>query len=204
MTENDSNRRQQIIDAAFKVIARLGFQRATIKQIAEEAGLKSPALIYWYFPNKIELLQEAVLQMVPMIQRVASAPQELMEQPLEEVLLYIARSFIHVFENPNVGQLFRIFLSEMNHVPEIVERFGGMQSMMLHFFTAYLQRQIELGTLKPHDPQASARMFIGSLVVYGLTLHVFTWLSPGIPEGEAYAQHVVNTFLDGLRANNEA
>ena len=46
------DRRGQILDAAFEEFAAKGFKGATIKSIAQAAELQSPALIYWYFPNK--------------------------------------------------------------------------------------------------------------------------------------------------------
>jgi TetR/AcrR family transcriptional regulator len=50
----------QILDAAFEEFSTKGFKGATIKSIAGAAGLQSPALIYWYFPDK-EALFNAVL-----------------------------------------------------------------------------------------------------------------------------------------------
>ena len=59
----DSGRRAQILDAALHVMAEHGFRGASIKRIAQRAGLKSPALIYWYFRDK-QALFEAVLQRI--------------------------------------------------------------------------------------------------------------------------------------------
>lgn len=44
-------RRSQIIDAAVKVFARLGFTGSRMDDIVEEAGL-SKGLLYWYFKGK--------------------------------------------------------------------------------------------------------------------------------------------------------
>src|ERR687888_626604 len=57
--EPDGGRRGQILDAALHVMAEHGFRGASIKRIAQRAGLKSPALIYWYFRDK-QALFEAV------------------------------------------------------------------------------------------------------------------------------------------------
>ena len=43
-----------ILDAAIKVIARKGLEKATMEQVAEEAGI-SKATIYLYFRSKDEL-----------------------------------------------------------------------------------------------------------------------------------------------------
>src|SRR5688572_4532923 len=134
MTENDSNRRQQILDAALRVFARKGFAAATIKDIAKEAGVKSPALLYWYFPNKQELLVTLLLELVPIIQQIATSPQTLMEQPPEETLTRIAQGFMTIFGTPLGGQMLRLFLSELGHIPEMAERVAAVQNMMVAFF----------------------------------------------------------------------
>ena len=56
-------RRQQMMDAAKKVFASKGFDRATIENVAEEAEF-SPATLYLYFKSKDELLASLNLKML--------------------------------------------------------------------------------------------------------------------------------------------
>ncbi len=49
------DRRQQIIEAAARVMGRQGFAHTSLKQIAQEVGI-APALIHYYFKNKEQLL----------------------------------------------------------------------------------------------------------------------------------------------------
>ncbi|WP_221567830.1 TetR/AcrR family transcriptional regulator [Alkalihalobacillus sp. TS-13] len=53
MTKDD--KRQRLIDAAYKVFARKGFNNASIKDIAREAEI-TPGLVHYYFKSKEELL----------------------------------------------------------------------------------------------------------------------------------------------------
>ena len=48
-------RTQQILDAAIKVFSRMGFHKASMDDIVEEAGLSKGAL-YWYFKSKDEII----------------------------------------------------------------------------------------------------------------------------------------------------
>src|SRR5690242_12501061 len=50
-----AERRDQILDAASKVFARLGFQRARMDDIADESSLSKGAL-YLYFKSKDDLI----------------------------------------------------------------------------------------------------------------------------------------------------
>ncbi|WP_062049096.1 TetR/AcrR family transcriptional regulator [Bacillus sp. JCM 19034] len=49
------DKRQLLIDAAYKVFSRKGFNNASIKDVAREAGI-TPGLVHYYFKNKEELL----------------------------------------------------------------------------------------------------------------------------------------------------
>src|SRR5512146_3237180 len=55
MFDNDE-RQQQILDAAATVIIRLGYDKATMSDIAEEAGA-SRRTVYLYFKGKEELFE---------------------------------------------------------------------------------------------------------------------------------------------------
>lgn len=49
--------REQILQAASDLFAERGFDRTTMRRVADRAGV-DPALIYHYFPNKEELFME--------------------------------------------------------------------------------------------------------------------------------------------------
>ncbi|MCA0987374.1 TetR/AcrR family transcriptional regulator [Guptibacillus algicola] len=58
------DKRERLIDAAYKVFAKKGFNNASIKDIAHEADITS-GLVHYYFKNKEDLLisvQEKVQQ----------------------------------------------------------------------------------------------------------------------------------------------
>jgi TetR/AcrR family transcriptional repressor of bet genes len=52
---NTELRRQQIADALLAELSTVGFERASIKSIAERAGL-APGLVHYHFKNKEEIL----------------------------------------------------------------------------------------------------------------------------------------------------
>lgn len=203
MAELAHDKRQQILDAALRTFARYGFHKATIKRIAEEAGLKSPALIYWYFANKDELFHAVLMQLSPLLQQVTS-PATLMGRPPQEVLTLVAQSYLSTFNDPDTLYLFRIFISEAARRPEVGEHFAQTGVMtVLNFLVMYFQHQVELGRLRPHDPQTSARAFLGTLVTYVLGREIFPPLRANLPEPGAYVRDIVGIFLDGLRAPGE-
>jgi AcrR family transcriptional regulator len=49
--DNPSVRKNELIEATFEIIARLGFEGLRIRDVAKEVGL-TPATMYYYFPTK--------------------------------------------------------------------------------------------------------------------------------------------------------
>jgi AcrR family transcriptional regulator len=191
-------RRQQILDAARRAFAREGFHNTTIKKIALEAGLKSPSLVYWYFESKKKLFQDLAEQLSPVL---AQLPNfwERMDDPPEDMLLLLAKSFLSTFDNPEARQLFRIFLSEASRLPETANSGAEKMVLVLNFIITYLEHQIDMDILRPHNTQSSARAFVGSLVTYLIGREIFLPLRAGLPAPELYAQEVVDIFMKGLR-----
>ncbi len=192
------DKRQQILRAARQVAAREGFHQATIQKIAAEAGLKSPSLIYWYFKNKKELFLAMMEELSPVLSQLPNLWSRI-DDPPEEVLLFIGKAYLKTFDNPEARQLFRIFFSEVTRVPETANSFAEKAVLLLNFLVTYLEHQIEIGRLRPHDTQSSARSFIGSFVIYLLGRELFVPLRAGLPAQEVYVREVVDIFLKGLR-----
>src|SRR5215470_7523565 len=97
INQDEAGRRAQILDAALHVMAEHGFRGASIKRIAERAGLKSPALIYWYFKDKQALLEAIFQRMSPFLSTLAEAEAAL-DDPPEQVLPRIVSSFLAVVQ----------------------------------------------------------------------------------------------------------
>ena len=191
-------RRQQILAAARRTFVKEGFHKATIQKIALEAGLKSPSLVYWYFENKKKLFQDMVEELSPFLTQLPNFWERIGDPP-EDILLLIARTYFGTFDNPETMQLFRIFLSEAPRVPETANNFAEKIVLVLNFLVTYLEHQIDMGTLRPHNTQSSARAFMGTLVIYLLGREIFLPLRAGLPAQEVHAQEVVDIFLKGLR-----
>jgi AcrR family transcriptional regulator len=195
--QQEPERREQILKAAFEEFAAKGFKGATIKSIAEAAGLQSPALIYWYFPDKETLFREVLSSQVPVLRAVAD-PAPIMGLPPEEVLPRLGRAYF-AFEQFDVRML-QLMVGEAVRRPEVAEMFIRTgPGKVLEFLKLYLEHQIELGRLKPHDARSSARAFIGMLMPQ-LAGQLFfpALLEDGLTD-EEHLKTAVNIFLEGLK-----
>ena len=197
MSEIEPNRRKEIFEAALRVFSREGFHKATIKQIAREANLKSPSLIYWYFKDKFELLQAILTEVSPLI-RQASDPAPLMDLPARQVFTLIMKAYYSTLDQPGGVELVRLVFTQSVSMPEVARQFSGGQIQVVHFLTGYLEHQVRLGRLRPHNCRAVAQAFLGAMFTYLLSTEIMPYLGEGLPAREEYLQAVVTTFLKGL------
>ncbi len=192
------DRRAQILEAAFEEFSAKGFKGATIKSIARVAGLQSPALIYWYFPDKEALFREVLGTRVPVLRAVRD-PAGLLDRPPEEVLPMIARRYLSTFDNPAAQRMVRLLVGEVMRRPEIAEILGNaVIKRVIGFLKSYMARQIELGRLRPHDVRSSARAFMGMLLPQaGGKLFLPVLREDGLSD-EEHVENVVKIFMEGL------
>ena len=191
------DRRGQILEAAFEEFAAKGFKGATIKSIAGAAGLQSPALIYWYFPDKEALFREVLGSRIPVVRAVAD-PTDLMDLPPEELLPRIGRAYF-AFEKFDV-QTLQLIVGEAVRRPEVAEMFvKSGPGRVLDFLKVYLEHQIELGRLRPHDVRSSARAFMGMLIPQLAGRMFLPALAEDGLTDEEHLENAVNIFLSGLR-----
>ena len=192
------DRRGQILDAAFEGFAAKGFKGATVKSIAGAAGLQSPALIYWYFPDKEALFREVLGSRIPVVRAVAE-PGPLLDLPPEELLPRIGRAYF-AFERLDTRTL-RLVLGEAIRRPEVAETFvRSGPGRVLDFLKVYLEHQVELGRLRPHDVRSSARAFIGMLIPQLAGKLFLPALTEDGLTDEEHLKASVDLFLSGLRS----
>ena len=198
----ESDRRGQILDAAFEEFSEKGFKGATIKSIARAAQLQSPALIYWYFPDKEALFREVLEARIPVLRTVRD-PAGLLDLPPEKVLPIIARGYLSTFDNPAAQRMARLMVGEAMRRPEIAEVFGNtVIKRVLGFLKGYMERQIELGRLRPHDARSSARAFMGMLIPQAGGKLIFPVIREDGPTDEEHLETTASIFLEGLKPRN--
>lgn len=179
-------RRNQLIETALKLFAEKGMEHTTVKDIAETAGV-AQGLLYHYFRGKEELLWAIVGKYNPAMEmsQVFSAAAD---RPARDVLLEAAtRAYALLSERKDVA---RIVLREIFVRPEMQQGLRMAQAIGLGILTRYLDARIAAGELRPHNPDVSARMLIGSVVASYVT---------GAP-AEPFLREIVDNLLVGIEA----
>jgi AcrR family transcriptional regulator len=160
------DRRDQIIEAAMDVFARKGFTRATNKDIAQEAGITT-GLIYYYFESK-EALLKAIIETRSPAQLMTTLPPQALELPPEIFLRMIILRALSIIEGEQFIQFIRMLLPEIVHDPELAPITASIIQRVLKFIGAYFDKQMLKGTLRRLDSELTAQIAIGSVIAFVL------------------------------------
>lgn len=139
---------QTILDAALEVFSRQGFRGATLDQIAAEAGLSKPNLLY-YFPSKeaihVSLLTELMTTWLDPL-RDLDADGE----PVEELLAYMRRKLEMSRDFPRESRLFANEI--LQGAPRMIGALEGELKDLVNEKSTIIQAWMDAGRLAPVDP----------------------------------------------------
>lgn len=163
-------RRTQILDAATRVFALKGFHRATVKEIAREAGL-ADGTIYLYFENKNAL-------MLALLDRMNESDAR--ESHFEQVEGVDLAGFMRLYTRHRMAEirkgspdLFKVVLSELLINEELRELyFKQVTAPTMELGTQYFAKWMEQGLIRNADPylttSALAALFLGMFMLQEL------------------------------------
>ena len=148
-----SDTRERIREAAVRVFSRDGFDRSSVKAIAEEAGV-AVGTIYLHFENKDDLLisvfeeefNARLIHLDEMLEDRAAAPaqiQTLLETHFERVRAYPELAELLLYERFHRGSRLR-------------ERILPLQQRILKRIARILEDGIDDGWIRPCNPKVVA------------------------------------------------
>ncbi|PID37475.1 MAG: TetR family transcriptional regulator [Rhodobacterales bacterium] len=148
LTRIQQRNRTAILDAALEVFSRHGFRGATLDQIAREAGLSKPNVLY-YFKSK-EAIHSALLNG---LMDVWVAPLRALDptgDPVEELLEYVRKKLALSRQNPRES---RLFANEIvQGAPHIAADISGPVKTLVDEKAATIAHWVHTGALPPLDP----------------------------------------------------
>ena len=148
---------REILDAACRVVARHGFQGATVERVAEEANI-AKGTIYLYFQNKDGLFTAAVEQgMQNFTSQLRSQVAEALTpieklQRLIEVSLQLSDTYRDFFKTL---LLERNFLAASPNHPEAAHMLD-LYLAHIRFMQEIIQDGVRVGIFRSHNVEASA------------------------------------------------
>lgn len=134
--------RQHLLNAALEVFHKQGVTRATLQEIAQEAGVTRGAL-YWHFKNKEDLFKA-------LFEQVFQDCHLSLDEPLAEIddaWVYLRQQLIHVFNNLSEYEWHRKFFNVVNmkceHTPHN-QTITALAEKYHQFFLARISQIVHL------------------------------------------------------------
>jgi AcrR family transcriptional regulator len=162
MRVKTEDRRQAIMRAALTVFGELGYERASMSEIAARLGY-SKATIYGYFPSKEELFVTALLEVHSDQAEAFLEKLDPSRKDISGVLEDFGRAYLEFHSSPSLLDNKRNALAQgaaSSLGPLLYER-GPQHSC--DRLKAYLERLMHCGALRPCDPEIAALHFQGLL-----------------------------------------
>jgi AcrR family transcriptional regulator len=163
-------RRQQLSDAAYKVVSRKGYSNFTIMDVAAEAGL-SAGLVHYYFKDKQDLLLHLFKETQKNVRRRLLAELVRAEEPLGKLEIFIEESFLLFEREKDYFSLLFEFWTEIHRNEDIGRMVRKLYRAYREEISIILRDGIEKGVFRPLDVPYAATLFV-SMVQHTFIQHL--------------------------------
>ena len=156
--DEDSSKRRQILDGARKVFMDLGFDGASMNEIARAAGV-SKGTLYVYFADKNRLFEAMVEDEV--IEKGKIAYNLDPKRDVETTLREFGRAYIGAMCRPGGGSSIRTVMAIAERMPDVGRRFyENVLAKTIDRLADYLQARIGPDDLAIDDCTLAAAQFM--------------------------------------------
>lgn len=189
---------RRIIDSAVKVFAKVGFFKAKVSEIAEDAGL-APGTVYLYFKSKEDILISVFdIRMEDIISRFRSAIME--KQDARSRLECLVRMHLAGFQkDPDLAACFQVELRQSNRFMRDNVK-GGLQQY-LDLISEIVEHGRREGVFRK---ELSVRL-VTHLIFGTLDEVVSTWVVSGMQYNLiSLTGPLMNLLINGIGQGKEA
>jgi AcrR family transcriptional regulator len=157
VTEAETSKRRQIIDGARKVFMDLGFDGASMGEIARSAGV-SKGTLYVYFADKNRLFEAIVEE--ESIEQGKLAFNFDPERDVTTTLMDFGQAYIQVLCRPGGGSAVRTVMAIAERMPEVGGRFyTNVIAVTAARLSTYLKARVHRDDLAIDDFELASMQF---------------------------------------------
>src|SRR4030081_1453051 len=153
-TEEDSSKRRPILDGARKVFMDLGFDAASMNEIARSAGV-SKGTLYVYFADKSRLFEAIVGE-----EALEHGKVVFNFDPVRDVattLREFGKAYVELLCRPGGGSAIRTVMSIAERMPEVGRRYyEHVLEKTINRLASYLEAHVQTKDLVIDDCQLAA------------------------------------------------
>ena len=189
------NTEEKIMRATFKIVQKVGIQKATTKKIAAEAGVNE-VTIFRKFENKKNLIETTQkFYMDSLINKLNETYDFNGDETAEE---YLKNCFYGTLKfSENDFKVIGVALQEVREEPDKKLLMSTITDTIINKLDEFFKLQLEKGVIKDIDSKAVALMCF-SLIFQSLILWQIYGSSTGI-EADYYADDFLDIIFNGIK-----
>ena len=163
-------RREQIVRATVRCLAREGYTRLTMKKVAREAGV-SQGILHYYFADKRAMLA-ATLEVVTrdLDRRVAAAQSRTSREPAARLRALVRACLDVAVRRPEFWVVFVEFWGEMLHDRRLRDLNTALYTRTRRLLGRLIAEGVRTGHFRAVDPARAAAVVLG--LIDGLSLQL--------------------------------
>jgi AcrR family transcriptional regulator len=187
-------RREQIVRATIRCLAREGYARLTLKKVAREAGV-SQGILHYYFADKRAILV-ATLTAVShdLDRRVASAQARGSRDPAARLRALVRACLEVAAGRPEFWVVFLEFWGEMTHDRRLRRVNADVYARTRRLLARLIAEGVRAGRFRAIDPARAAAVVLG--LIDGVSLQLtFDPDAFGVPEAARFCDEALARYL---------
>jgi AcrR family transcriptional regulator len=191
MQQRSEETRTKIMDAAIKLFSTRGYNKASVDDICQEAGISKGAF-YHHFKSK-QALFLALLD--GWLQFVDNSIEATKDKPVPETFMLMTQAFPYIFETAGDNlPMFLEFWLQASRDKNIWEASIAPYRRYHKYFTSLIKKGVEEGSFVEVDPELASRMIVSTAM--GLLLQ--SLLDPKGADWEKVSRESTNMLVSSL------
>jgi len=191
MQHRSEETRSKIIESAIKLFSNQGYNKASVDDICEDAGISKGAF-YHHYKSKQELFL-ALLDV--WLKNIDHAIEVSKDKTAPETFMQMTEAFPYIFETAGDGlPMFLEFWLQASRDKKIWDASIAPYRRYHKYFTSLIKKGVEEGSFVEVDPELASRMIVSTAM--GLLLQ--SLLDPKGAKWEKVARDSTTMLVNGL------
>jgi AcrR family transcriptional regulator len=161
-----SQKRTEILNAAYTVFLRKGFHSARIEDIAAEIGM-SQGLFYRYFDSKLDIftqiVNEIILRISEGIKAEATTAANTLEEYIDQMEQGVDRNFAVLVDDPIISKV--LYFETLGIDEDLYEKIQFVFDLFAEYSSLFVRNGIEKGILRS-DLDVKAMAFAHNAITF--------------------------------------
>ncbi len=197
-----SDRKNQILQEATRLFSHFGYDRVTVKQLAEACGISEPAL-YRHFESKDSIYDAVLDSLVDKLDFHSIFTRLEKTTYLDQIMFGLAEHIMEFFESHKESYRLLLYSTLREHA-KARQVYRALRVPYVDFLKAQLDRLYNARLIKAKNNEITARCFIGMVFDCALNASMWKGFYGTTYAGSEVMENNIPIYIDGLKMTPES